>query len=206
MLLRPAEAADVADLAAVQVAARAAAPMPANVRPEAEIEALLAGRSGIDEVWVAELDGEVAAYARFTPTWLDDLYVHPAHQGEGIGTALLDLVLSLRPGGLGLYVFETNVPAQRFYAAHGFVVTERSDGSGRLATIPGVVPGVYDRPTGCLFSPRCAYATDHARAIRPALEAWHGGRVRCHYPLGDPTRSARIAADRAAGPVEGAVP
>ena len=136
MLLRPAEAADVADLAAVQVAARAAAPMPANVRPEAEIEAFLAGRSGIDEVWVAELDGEVAAYARFTPTWLDDLYVHPAHQGEGIGTALLDLVLSLRPGGLGLYVFETNVPAQRFYAAHGFVVTERSDGSANEERAP----------------------------------------------------------------------
>ena len=35
---------------------------------------------------------------------------------------------------------------------------EASDG-GRLATIPGVVPGLYDRPRGCLFSPRCTYAT-----------------------------------------------
>ena len=35
---------------------------------------------------------------------------------------------------------------------------EASEG-GRLATIPGVVPGLYDRPRGCLFSPRCTYAT-----------------------------------------------
>ena len=29
----------------------------------------------------------------------------------------------------------------------------------RLATIPGSVPSLLDRPKGCLFSPRCAYAT-----------------------------------------------
>ena len=69
------------------------------------------------------------AYARFTPTWLDDLYVLPAHQGSGVGGALLDLVRSVRPDGLGLYVFESNTPARRFYEARGFVVTDRSDGS-----------------------------------------------------------------------------
>ena len=67
---------------------------------------------------------------------------------------------------------------------------ERSDGLSRLATIPGMVPGLYDRPTGCLFAPRCAYANDHCRSERPLLRAWQDGKVRCHYPLGDaPTRS-----------------
>ena len=60
---------------------------------------------------------------------------------------------------------------------------ERSDGATRLATIPGMVPGLYDRPTGCLFAPRCAYANNHCRADRPALREWQGGMVRCHYPL-----------------------
>jgi len=64
-----------------------------------------------------------------------------------------------------------------------------------LATIPGVVPGLYDRPDGCLFAPRCAYATEHSRTVRPLLRAWEGGSVRCHYPLGDPSRVARIAQD-----------
>jgi dipeptide transport system ATP-binding protein len=71
---------------------------------------------------------------------------------------------------------------------------EASDG-GRLATIPGVVPGAYDRPPGCLFSPRCAYATPLTDTVRPDLRPWMDGLIRCHYPLGDPTRDARIVAD-----------
>jgi dipeptide transport system ATP-binding protein len=74
---------------------------------------------------------------------------------------------------------------------------EASDG-GRLATIPGVVPGAYDRPRGCLFAPRCAYATPHAAECRPELRPWQDGLIRCHYPLGDATRDERIAADRRA--------
>jgi len=66
----------------------------------------------------------------------------------------------------------------------------------RLATIPGVVPGLYDRPAGCLFSPRCAYATARTETIPPELRTWQDGRIRCHYPLGDATRDARIKADR----------
>jgi dipeptide transport system ATP-binding protein len=75
---------------------------------------------------------------------------------------------------------------------------ERGPAGHRLATIPGVVPGVFDRPGGCLFAPRCAYATQHSMAVRPQLREWQGGRVRCHYPLGDPSRAVRIASD---GPV-----
>ncbi|MDD5336578.1 MAG: ABC transporter ATP-binding protein [Rhodoferax sp.] len=61
---------------------------------------------------------------------------------------------------------------------------ERSDGLTRLATIPGMVPGMYDRPPGCLFAPRCAYAQDSCRAQRPALRDWQQGMVRCQFPLG----------------------
>ena len=61
---------------------------------------------------------------------------------------------------------------------------ERSEGVSRLATIAGMVPGLYDRPTGCLFAPRCAYAVDSCRAQRPPLRPWQGGMVRCQFPLG----------------------
>jgi dipeptide transport system ATP-binding protein len=77
---------------------------------------------------------------------------------------------------------------------------EASDG-GRLATIPGVVPGLHDRPTGCLFSPRCGHATPLTDEARPALRPWMDGLVRCHYPLGDPSRDERIAVDRSGGPI-----
>jgi len=61
---------------------------------------------------------------------------------------------------------------------------ERSDGSARLATIPGMVPGLYDRPTACLFAPRCSYADDGCRTQRPGLVNGLQAAVRCHHPLG----------------------
>ena len=72
---------------------------------------------------------------------------------------------------------------------------ERSDDMSRLATIPGMVPGLYDRPTGCLFGPRCSYANETCGAKRPALRDWQQGMVRCHYPLGDAARPNAPAHD-----------
>ena len=76
---------------------------------------------------------------------------------------------------------------------------EQAAANGRLATIAGVVPGLYDRPNGCLFTPRCAYATTRCQAQRPGLLPAPGAgpdaHVRCHYPLGDADRAARIEAD-----------
>jgi dipeptide transport system ATP-binding protein len=66
---------------------------------------------------------------------------------------------------------------------------ERSVGHHRLATIEGVVPGIADRPKGCVFNPRCGFATERCRAEAPLLAAVAGRLVRCHYPLveGRPT-------------------
>ncbi len=64
---------------------------------------------------------------------------------------------------------------------------ERSQGSQRLTTIPGMVPGLYDRPSGCLFGPRCSHAKTMECAQRPALQATTDGAVRCHFPLGRAT-------------------
>jgi dipeptide transport system ATP-binding protein len=87
-------------------------------------------------------------------------------------------------------------PEHPYTAALLAAMPERSTGEGQLATIPGVVPGLYDRPRGCLFAPRCRYATQHLCQIRPELRPWADSRVRCHFPLGDPDREAAIARDR----------
>mgnify|MGYP001164625218 CR=1 FL=1 len=89
-------------------------------------------------------------------------------------------------------------PQHPYTAALLAALPENSEG-GRLSTIPGVVPGLYDRPKGCLFSPRCLYATEHSRNVRPDLRPWAGGQIRCHYPLGDPSRTSRIEADHPLG-------
>jgi len=79
------------------------------------------------------------------------------------------------------------MPQHPYTQALMAAMPERSDGLTRLATIHGMVPGLYDRPDGCLFAPRCAYATDDCRARRPALKTWQAGTVRCIYPLGAAT-------------------
>jgi dipeptide transport system ATP-binding protein len=74
---------------------------------------------------------------------------------------------------------------------------EHNVGRDRLQTIPGVVPGQYDRPAGCLLSPRCAYAKARCRAERPALVDTGNASVRCHFPLdaaGLPTNGWQEAA------------
>jgi dipeptide transport system ATP-binding protein len=88
-------------------------------------------------------------------------------------------------------------PQHPYSAALLSALPERSEHATRLATIPGMVPGLNDRPKGCLFSPRCAYATEHSRTIQPELRSWMDGRVRCHYPLGDANREAERARDEA---------
>jgi dipeptide transport system ATP-binding protein len=65
---------------------------------------------------------------------------------------------------------------------------ERSE-SKILPSIAGVVPGQFDKPRGCLFSPRCEYATDKCRTIPPVPAGDELGRALCHYPIenGKPT-------------------
>ena len=61
---------------------------------------------------------------------------------------------------------------------------ERAHGRRRLPTIPGVVPGIMDRPAACLFNPRCPRVQDDCRTIRPPLEPAAGaGKPRCFHPL-----------------------
>src|SRR5215471_11008598 len=84
-------------------------------------------------------------------------------------------------------------PQHPYTAALLAAMPERSAGDTRLTTIPGVVPGLYDRPSGCLFAPRCADATGQSCQRRPDLRSWRDGHVRCHFPLGDPGRERAIA-------------
>jgi len=60
---------------------------------------------------------------------------------------------------------------------------ERSLGLKRLPTIPGVVPGRYDRIDGCIFNPRCRYAAPICKTEKPVLIPDGTGVVRCHFPL-----------------------
>jgi len=75
-------------------------------------------------------------------------------------------------------------PRHPYTAALLDALPERGVGRARLPTIPGVVPGEWDRPQGCLFNPRCRFADERCRRETPSLEGREQARVRCHRPLG----------------------
>jgi dipeptide transport system ATP-binding protein len=88
---------------------------------------------------------------------------------------------------------------QHPYTAALFAARPEHGEERKLATIPGAMPGLYDRPAGCRFSPRCVYATARSRAEAPCIRPWMEGEVRCHYPLGDAGRDQLLAADGLVG-------
>jgi GNAT superfamily N-acetyltransferase len=142
LALRRAEPADSSAVAGLYTAARVAAVpmMPPAMHTAEEDRAWFAAQMARPdlELWVAERDGELLGYAMLTPVWLDHLFIRPDATGGGVGSVLLDLVKSLRPDGFSLWVFESNSGARRFYARHGLVELERTDGSGNEERAPDV--------------------------------------------------------------------
>lgn len=141
LTLRPAGPGDAETLAELFIAARQAAypAMPHSVHSADEIHAWFVRLlDGGRETWLAERAGEVVGYLVLDPEWLDSLYVRSDLTGGGVGTVLLDLAKSLRPDGFGLWVFESNEAAQRFYRRHGLVELRRTDGSGNEEHEPDI--------------------------------------------------------------------
>ena len=197
LLLRPVTTDDLPAVAELHLAARHGAgdAFPPPAHPDHEARTWVAGWDlATYDVWVAERGGEPSGYARWTPTWLDDLYVHPDHQGHGVGSALFELVASTRPDGFCLWVFESNAPARAFYRRQGCIELERSDGSAneerapdiRVAW-PGVDPLVFlrglidetDLALGDVLARRTAL-TRAVQAVKPSSER-------------DPVREVEIA-------------
>jgi dipeptide transport system ATP-binding protein len=75
-------------------------------------------------------------------------------------------------------------PHHPYTAALLAALPERATGR-LLPSIPGVVPGQFDRPPGCLFSPRCTLATDRCHARAPERQGPRYGQALCYYPLVD---------------------
>ncbi len=56
--------------------------------------------------------------------------------------------------------------------------------TGRLATIPGMVPGLDEMPAACRFAERCSGREDRCTRIAPRLTDITDARsVRCHFPM-----------------------
>jgi len=77
-----------------------------------------------NDVWVAAVGGEAAAFMAISGDLIDQLYVDPAHQRSGLGKALLDHAKSLSPDRLWLFTLQINTVARAFYEKNGFRIVK----------------------------------------------------------------------------------
>jgi len=88
-----------------------------------------------DGIFVCEADGEVVGYitTRLDPEskigWIPNLATDPAHQGKGVGKALMQAALAyLKAAGMAAVKIETleqNRIGRKFYPSAGFVEIAR---------------------------------------------------------------------------------
>ena len=137
LVVRPALAEDVETLLVIQREAAVDAfahiyPPERYPFPDDEIRAAWAGALADPdtEVFVAECDGVAAGAVSVGKEFLSTLYVLPAFQGRGVGSALHDLALErLRARGVRLaklWTLEGIDSGRRFYERRGWALTEET--------------------------------------------------------------------------------
>jgi GNAT superfamily N-acetyltransferase len=96
-----------------------------------------------EEVWVAEEEGRLVGFLGIEESTnlggapvLEKIYVEPAEQNRGVGSALLTKAKELRPDGFYLWVFQKNDGARRLYERHGFRLVKLTDGADNMERDP----------------------------------------------------------------------
>jgi GNAT superfamily N-acetyltransferase len=86
-------------------------------------------------VWGAWDGAVLSGIIAFREDWVDQLYVLPHAQRQGVGSALL-LHAQTCHSRLHLWTFQRNHTARRFYEARGFVLVEETDGAANQEKEP----------------------------------------------------------------------
>jgi putative acetyltransferase len=80
------------------------------------------------QIWGHFEDEELVGFIAFREGWIDQLYLLPSLQRQGVGSALLQIAKSSF-STLSLWTFQSNKSARRFYEKHGFTLVEETDGT-----------------------------------------------------------------------------
>lgn len=93
----------------------------------------------IDAGWVqvARKQGKIAGFLARDGSEIHCLYLARDAQRQGLGQALLDKTKATE-AHLGLWVYQDNTQAQRFYKAMGFVEVTRTDGTTNDVGLPDI--------------------------------------------------------------------
>lgn len=143
--LRAATSSDAECIAEVLLASRATfLPYARLAHTDGEVRTwvravLLSSESVTVAVVKSQVIGVLALAQHDGISWLTQLYLHPAHVAQGIGSKLLAYAIATALPPIRLYTFQQNVGARRFYERNGFVPTEFTNGSANEEQCPDVL-------------------------------------------------------------------
>ena len=125
--MRPVELARVADLYVRSITNLLRDILtPEQIRGDDDYREHFTNRIANDhEVWLAVRVGRPAGVMAITEEWIEQLYVDPPQQRQGVGSALLARAKALSPNSLRLVTLQRNAGACRFYERHGFAAYDR---------------------------------------------------------------------------------
>lgn len=105
--------------------------------PDEYDTALWEQRMRANQSWVAELDGELAAFTDLQPSgYIDMFFVAAPYAGRGIGQALLQHLFGLASERrIAVLHSDVSLTAEPFFARHGFTVETRNQVAVRGALL-----------------------------------------------------------------------
>jgi GNAT superfamily N-acetyltransferase len=74
-----------------------------------------------NDVWVEKDNGRIAGFLAIAGDFVDQLYVHPDFQRQGIGRQLIEHARQLSPLHLWLFTLQINTGGRAFYEKNGFI-------------------------------------------------------------------------------------
>lgn len=89
-------------------------------------------------IWGVARQDELIGVIAFRENWIDQLYILPYAQGQGIGSGLLE-VAKARHSQLNFWVFQKNDGARRFYESQGFCAVRETDGADNEEREPDIL-------------------------------------------------------------------
>lgn len=114
-------------------------PWLAGLHTEEEDQAFFGGPVFDDcKVWGAYDEQGLVGFIAFCEGSVEQLYVLPRSQGQGVGSRLL-AIAQRSSSELSLWTFQRNEPARRFYEKRGFVTIEQTDGTRNEEHEPDVL-------------------------------------------------------------------
>lgn len=139
MIIRRATADDAVAIATIhRTSRRSAMPwLPVIHTPDEDVDYFRNEVLPNQAVYIADKAESPIGFIAFTETWLNHLYIAPVDLRRGIGSKLLSIVKT-ETTTLNLWTFQRNQAARDFYARHGFVEVELTDGRSNEEKTPDV--------------------------------------------------------------------